>query len=588
MATTDVHMQLLGHAYVSDSATRNNGLSGLATLIETARRDAAAEGRATLLLDNGDLLQGTALGSWAATQPVTASHPVAASLNAMGYDAIGLGNHDLDYGLAYLDAIAAHLDMPMICSNLQHDHPSALQSAALVDCPVPDTAGDTLRVGVLSVLPEQTAVWNRHVLHRAATVTPALACVQAAIPRLRAQGADLIVLLAHMGIDDPSGPAPPRDSALPLARISGVDAIITGHTHRRFPGNDHRADRDIDTDGGTLARCPASMPGYSGSDLAVLDLTLNRTGDEPWTVIGHISRLIPNTGAVAAAPAVLAACKPAHDATRAHLATPVATTPVTLQNYFSLAVPTAPAELVARAKVLGVSRALAGTPEAALPLVATASAHTAGGREGPGNFLNIPAGDVLRRHIAGLDPYTNEVRAVRVTGATLHHMLEHAARIYTTLRPDAPAQPLVDPRFPSFDFDTIYGLQYTIDPSRPPGQRITSVLHDGRALRMDQAFILATNQFRVAGGGGYPPAAQGDLLSCRRMPLSEAAIDALHAPGAMQWPVPKPWKLICATPRQAMLATGPEAQPFLTQIAEMAPHARGLDENGFLQIQITL
>lgn len=588
LATTDVHMQVLGHAYVSDHALPHNGLAGIATLVRDARRDASAEGRATVLLDNGDLVQGTALGSWLSACPVTASHPVPTALNMMGYDAVGLGNHDLDYGLPYLNRLAGHLEMPMVSSNLVQAAPSPLRPYALFDCPLPSIEGERLRIGVLSVLPEQTAVWNRHVLHGTARISPALACVKAAVPRIRAEGADLVILLAHMGIEGPSPPGTMRDSALPLAKVPGIDAIITGHTHRRFPGNDHPADADVDTQSGTLAHIPASMPGYASSDLAILDLTLNRTGDGPWNVIGHVSRLVQNCAETPACPAVHAVWAPAHNATRAHLAAEVATSAVPLHNYFSLAAPTATAALVARAKARVMRDALAGRPEADLPLLATASAHTAGGREGAGHFLDIPKGSILRRHVAGLDPYQNEVWALRITGAEVLRLLEHAARSYAQLRPGQHAQRLVDPQIPSFDFDTIYGLTYAIDPTRPIGRRVRNLRHNGKSVGDHQSFILATNQFRVAGGGGYKPARQDQIVPCVPVPLSKALVDALHAPDDMEWSHPAPWTFSCPKPTTATLLTCPDAKPLLPELARMAPEPLGTNDDGFLEVQITL
>lgn len=588
LATTDVHMQLLGHGYVADRAQDHRGLAGIATLVEDARAEAAAEGRATLLLDNGDLLQGTALGGWVASQQVTKSHPVANALNLMRYDAVGLGNHDLDYGLSYLKRMAQHLDMPMISSNLHQQDMSPLRPYALINCPLPGSQGEALRVGILSVLPEQTSIWNRHVLQGSAQVSPAEACVQRAVPQLRALGADLVVVLAHMGIEEPNSSSGTRDCALPLAKIDGVDAIITGHTHRRFPGSDHHDNADVDTLGGTLAQCPASMPGYSASDLAVLDLTLSRGPGEGWKVIGHVSRLVPNNPQTLASPAILAACAPAHNATRAYLATPVATLEAPMHTYFSVAKPTPTAALVARAKAITIRRALVGRPEAALPIVATASAHTSGGREGSEHFLHIPAGPVLRRHVAGLDPYLNDIWALRVTGADLRGLLEHAARIYAPLTPGRSAQKLVDTQVPRFDFDTVFGLEYTIDPTRPRGQRITTLNHDGHPVQHDQPFVLATNQFRAAGGGGYAAAAKHQILPTAPVPLSYALVKALTASDDMKWRQADPWKLRCTTPTTAVLLTSPHARSLLSELAAHRPVPLGIDGQGFLHLQITL
>lgn len=140
MATTDIHMQLLGYDYLRDCPLPHNGLAGLATLVEEARAEARAEGSATLLFDNGDLLQGTALGETLSRSPVGPEHPVLGCINHMSYDALGVGNHDLDHGFSYLMDLAAVSPSPMISTNLRPLRRSALQSAALITCACPDRA----------------------------------------------------------------------------------------------------------------------------------------------------------------------------------------------------------------------------------------------------------------------------------------------------------------------------------------------------------------------------------------------------------------------------------------------------------------
>ncbi len=480
LATTDIHMQLLGHDYVAERKLDHHGLAGIATLIAQARAEARAEHRGCVLFDNGDMLQGSALGDWIAGQKVNAGHPVVQSLNHLRYDAIGVGNHDLDYGLDYLQQVAAKLDMPVICSNLTpREGLPDLRQSALIDCVLPSVRKGTpraLRLGVLSVLPAQTAVWNRHLLKGRADVDPALTALHLEVPKLRAAGADLVILLAHVGIGSPLSDAS-EDNALRLAEVPGIDAVITGHTHQRFPGAEHASRAGVDADSGTLAQLPAIMPGYAGSDLAVLDLTLTQRPDGTWQVVGHDSRLRRNRADTAPDPAIIAACTPAHSAVRNHLATPVGRTASTLHNYFSMAMPTATCALTARAKARVIRAAVAGTPDADLPLLAAVPAHTAGGRDGPDNYLFVPKGPMLRRHLTGLSPYANEIWALRVTGACLHNMLEQSALVFATLHPGRPDQSLTDPDVPAFNFDTIFGLTCRIDPTRA---RTADYLHQPR------------------------------------------------------------------------------------------------------------
>ena len=214
-------------------------------------------------------------------------------------------------------------------------------------------------------------------------------------------------------------------------------------------------------------------------------------------------------------------------------------------------------------------------------------ASEAGGRGGADHYLHIPKGPILRRHVAGLDPYLNDIWALRVSGADLRGILEHAARIYTSLVPGQTHQWLVDSRVPSFDFDTIFGLDYTIDPTRPIGQRITSLRYAGAVVMPDQPFVLATSQFRVAGGGGYQPAEKHQILPCAPMPLSQALVPALNAPDGAALP-PVPWHLTCQSPTTAVLRTSPDARAVLEELAGYAPQDLGIDGEGFLHLQVTL
>ncbi|WP_276521374.1 5'-nucleotidase C-terminal domain-containing protein [Sulfitobacter dubius] len=587
LATTDLHMQIVGHDYVSDRSVGHHGLAGIATLIRTARQEAAAQGAACVLLDNGDLLQGNAMGDQLAQMAVSPAHPVIACLNHLRYDAIGLGNHDLDHGLPYLRAVAGALDMPLVSTNLHLTEPGPLRHWAIATCPLPMAAlptAATLQIGLLSVLPTKTKIWNRDVLEGQAQITCALESLRSAVPKLRAAGADLIVLLAHMGIAH-KDEAKVEEDICALAQVDGIDAVITGHTHRRFPGPDHSEGSGVDAQAGTLSRKPAAMPGFGGSDLAVLDLALNRNAQGRWSVLSHESRLRCNTVNTLADPVVLSAARPNHTAIRAQLEEVVGHTDTALHNFFALAMPTAIDALTARAQAKVIREGVAGTPDGDLPILVATAAHTAGGRAGPGHFLHIPPGPVQRRHIAGLVPYRNEVWALRVTGADLRQWLETAAEVFAPL--GTVAGPLIDPHRPPYHFDTIHGVTYEINLRRPQGDRITALSWQGVPVTAKQKYLLATNQFRAAGGGGFDCAPKATVVLRNPMPLSEALITTLADPSAVLWPDAPPWRF-SAVEAQAILHTTPDALPFIKEIAHLSPNPGGTTPLGFAEIRLHL
>jgi len=472
-------------------------------------------------------------------------------------------------------------------------HP--IQKTALVTCTLP-TASDsaqtpTVTVGFVSVIPPQTAVWNKHVLQDTVLIQSSKTVLQASIADLRARGADLIVALAHIGIETSLPEDDPDNGALSVAQTNGVDVVVAGHTHRRFPGADHASTEEVDNAAGTLARRPAAMPGYAGSDLAVIDLKLARSDSGKWRVLDHVSSLRENTPDTPPSALVQHLAAPAHRAVREDLAETIGETPTDLHNYFALAAPTATDALCAQAIAETAARDLAQTPYADLPVVTATAPHTAGGRAGPAHYLHIPKGYIRKRHVAGLNPYGNQVWAVLQTGAQLRARIEHAARIYTHTNPQNPDQPLLDSRFPSYSFDTFFGLSYEIDPSRPAGQnRIQALKHKGCPLKETDLFILATNQFRAAGGGGYPPCTEDQIVLRSGTNLSDTLAEIVAGRTPMRRPDDShPWRL--RTPDQTMQAsfdTSPSAAPFVRQISHLYPKSRAeLTPRGFLRLRLT-
>lgn len=592
LATTDLHGHLRAYDYTSDRAQPGTGLSGIATLIRQARAEAQQTGQATVLLDNGDTLQGTPLASLLAKAPVTPGNAIVACLNALAYDAVGVGNHDLDHGQTYLADVARALEMPMICSNIKGALNDAVQTSALISCAIPDGKGSTkrLKLGVLSLLPPLTGVWNRHVLGADTEIAGAVDCLNAKIPDLRAQGADLVVVLAHMGVGHMQSAPNAEEVALALVDVEGIDALITGHTHRRLPGPDYQGRVGVDANAGRLRGVPAVMAGHGGSDLAVLDLRVTEE-DGRWRVVDHHAELRRNTPETPLDDHIMALSAAAHEATRTALSRPVARVKKPLHNFFALLGPTGPGRLLARTKARIVRDALRGSRYADLPLLASAAAHTSGGRAGPDHYLHIPAGQMLQRHIAGLDPYSNQVLARLITGAELQRWLEHSALIFAQIARDQPDQSLIDPTIPGFHFDTIFGVQYDIDPTMPSGPgsgRIRNLRWQGTPVAADQEMVIATNQFRAAGGGGFLATPRERILMRKPALTAEDFSREVAETGHDVWPAEPAWRFAPDLGLHATILTSPVAAQYLDDIAHLSPEILDITCEGFARLRVHL
>lgn len=588
LTTTDLHGHLVAYDYIKGQPTQGGSLAGVARLIKDARTEAEAAQTPVLLLDNGDTFQGTPLATHLAEQEVTPDHPIVASLNHLRYDALGVGNHDLDHGMPYLRAVADALDMPLVCSNLVSPRVAPLAGYALLPVKMPQDAPAPLMVGVMSVLPENTALWQGHHLDPDARLEKPAETVARVASDLRQAGADIVVVLAHMGVGHKDGTNNDMKAAQGILASAQIDALILGHTHRRLPSPDYATRAGVDLDKGTVGGVPAIMAGHAGSDLGVLDLRLEHSSQDGWKVTGHHSTLRPNGPALKPDPAILGFAQTAHAQVVSHLDAQVATSAQAMYSYFSLVSPAPTQHLIAQSKRALVGDALAGTSLGHLPVLATAPALGAGGRDGLSNYNCIPKGPVLRRHIAGLNPFANPTVGIRTTGTDLRNWLEHSALIFNQLTAQNEGQALTNSDVPAFQFDTIFGLTYLIDPTAPAGRRIQDLRHKDTPVAPDQEFILATSHFRASGGGGYSAAATDKIVIGFEQPLSDSMINLLTSNAPVLMGFHPPWRFAPDLGVGATFLSHPQAVECLEDIAHLRPTLLGETSDGFIKLAITL
>lgn len=509
-------MHLWPHDYFADRPCTKRGLSRLAAEIGRIRSEAPD----ALLVDNGDTLQGTPMGDLAAEPgwlEAHGPHPAVAAMNALGYDAAALGNHDLDYGAEFARAAFHAARFPVLCANLRPEGRTvpAWPGATILHRTIRDGTGrpHPLAIGLFGVLPPQTAIWNQRQLRGRWEVADIVETARTETAGLRAAGAEIVVALAHSGLEPGAALHGMENAAAHVAALPGIDAVVAGHLHAVFPDGGACPEPGWDGVRGTVAGTPVTMPGHGGSHLGVIALRLVRR-DARWRAIAGAAALRrPALGGDASA--IRAACEHAHRATLEAIRKPVARLGRPLSTRFALAADCAALQLTAEAQRDHAARALAGGPHADLPLLSAVPPFRAGGLAGPGNYTDIAAGPLLRRHLADLLPYPNELRAVLVDGETLGEWLEMAASVFRQVAPGATDAELVDPGFPAFNFDVVKGLRYLIDLGSPPryradggrvsdGRRILGLTHLGHPVGTRDRFVVVTNDYRAAGGGNFP------------------------------------------------------------------------------------
>lgn len=608
LGTSDLHMHLMGYDYYADRPNPRVGLSRTATLIDQAR----SEAENSMLFDNGDLLQGNPMADLLASPSAQAPHPMIQAMNLLDYDAGTLGNHDFDYGRDFVSDTLKEAAFPFVLSNLYSDAPGedlGTQDSALLRRRFTRRNGSPaeIRIGVLGFTPPQVGQWNRHHLQGAFRVDDIPTSAHTRLPLLHAAGADLIIALCHSGIGALSDTRCQENAATQLASIDGIDVVLSGHTHQLFPGPDHPNIPEINARRGLLAGTPAVMPGVWGSHLGQIDLLLRQEGTA-WQIVAHECRLRPihapashvsPAQSVAEHPAVVAAAAPVHQRTLRHIRKSVGHTSHPIHSFFAQVHDCPSVALVAEVQRRHLIEHLSGGAYADLPVLSAAAPFKVGGQAGPGYYTDIPAGEITIRHIADLYIHPNLLMGMRVSGAELRNWLERAASQFLPLRPGTYTQPLINARFPCYNFDTILGLSYQIDLSQPPrhdshgtlvnpdARRIAKLRHKDYPIAEDDAFIIATNSYRAGGGGGLFTAAQPTPIYRSQDTIRDMLLRYIAQNGTLPTPPARSWHFAPLPDTRARFLSTPAAAAHLhsPDLSHIVP--LGMAENGFHQYEIT-
>jgi 2',3'-cyclic-nucleotide 2'-phosphodiesterase / 3'-nucleotidase len=533
LGTTDSHGNVLDWDYFkdavySDSAHNDVGLAKIATLVTAMREERGAEN--TLVLDAGDIIQGTPLAYYyAKVDPITGGsvHPMAKAMNAIGYDAAALGNHEFNYGIDTLRKFESQCSFPLLSANTVDWNTGAPAFRPYIIREFGAKNARPVKVGVLGLVTPGVAIWDKANVDGQLKFPGVVEQAKVYVPRLKAAGCDIVVVSCH------SGPIPgssygdalpfPENASRQLAEeVADVDAILVGHAHLEV------VEQLVDSKVTPGKQVLMTEPLKWGMRLSVMDLDLAFERGSWKVTAAHAHLLSSNT--VPADPAVAALVRDDHAVVRTYVNSVIGTCTVAMSAETSRFEDTAAMDFINHVQADAVRTAITGTPDEGLPVLSIAAPFN--------RDASIPAGNVTVRDVAGMYIYDNTLLGIRFTGQQVKDYLEFSAAYFKTVTgtgPYAPddvtnaVSPTANTPIPDYNYDIMGGLDaslaYDIDIARQVGQRITNLTYDGEAVDPAAQFVVAINNYRQSGGGGFPGVTTAPVVYNAQREIRQLLID---------------------------------------------------------------
>ncbi len=464
LGTSDIHGNVDNYDYFTDSVPTGSSLRGL-TKVSTYVKSVLAENPNTILIDDGDTIQGTPLAYYFDVLHPEVAEPMATVMNELHYVSSTVGNHEFNYGPAVFKRYQQTAQFPLLSANVTNCQDYTFQPYVITDV-------DGVQVGILGLTPPAVKYWERPENIIGCQFGDAMDAANKYVPEMHALGADVIVVAAHTGLDETYGYGREENFAKYLANeVPGIDVILAGHAHANVPSQ-------------MINGVLITEPNYHTRNISDIRITVSGSGSD-WTVATKSSTTPAMGAGVPEDPAILSITQPYHDATIAYINTPIGEALDDFPGGFQARVADGPmADLINQVQT--DAAAAAGYPvEASLAALFT-------------NDAKLTKGPIKLKDAYAVYIYDNTLYVIEATGQMIKDELEWTATYFNQYQYQS-AGVTVNSAVRDYNYDLWSGIEYKLDVTRPVGQRVVELKLNGQPLAMDQVVRVALNNYRATG-----------------------------------------------------------------------------------------
>ena len=476
--TSDIH----GNFFPYDFINRKAWGGSLACVHAFAEEQRKTFGDNLILLDNGDILQGQPSVYYYNFIDTVSSHLCADMLNFMRYDAANMGNHDIETGHAVYDRWVKECNFPVLGANIIDT-----KTGAPYLPPYKIIERDGIKIAVLGLITPAIPAWLAENLWEGLQFEDMETSARKWVKIIQEkEKPDILIGLFHSGREASKNTGKWNENAsLTVAQnVPGFHIVLMGHDHRQFCQNVPNCEGNY---------VMAVNPGSNGNAVSDIDITITKNGNETSM---NIDARLTDMNKYEPSQEFMAHFKKQYD---------------DVDNFVKQKIGTITASLDTRPAYFGSSAFIDFIHTLQLAISGADISFAA-----PLSFdATIDKGDIYMSDMFNLYKYENMLYVMELTGKEIKDYLEYSYSIWTRqmtspddslllLKDITPEEDKSHAIFanPSYNFDSAAGIIYTVDVTKPQGEKISiSSMTDGTPFLMDKTYKVAINSYRGNGGG---------------------------------------------------------------------------------------